>query len=68
MSSNTVVSRDRVWTRAELRKLPARERDRILRAAAVKARKEYLADPQLTAFEAFGPEHLHGGSAGPKTR
>ena len=67
MSIVTIPSRRR-WSAAELRKLPARQRDRILRAAADKARKHYRTDPQLTDFEAFGPEDLHGGSAGTQTR
>jgi acyl-CoA reductase-like NAD-dependent aldehyde dehydrogenase len=58
----------RRWTAAELRKLPARERDAILRAAAALAEQEYCHDAELTAFEAFGKDDLHGESASAETR
>jgi hypothetical protein len=45
------------WTAAELRKLPASQRDAILEAAAAAAEEDYRTDPELTAFEASGPEH-----------
>jgi hypothetical protein len=58
---------DGVWVAAELRKLPAAERDAILAAAAARAETEYRTDPQLTGFEAFGEGDLHGHStAAPK--
>lgn len=47
---------DRVWTAAELRKLPAEERDAILAAAADLSVEEYRSNLALTAFEAFGEE------------
>jgi hypothetical protein len=50
------------WTAAELRKLPAEQRDAILEAAAALAEDIYRNDPQLTDFEAFGEEDLHGQS------
>jgi hypothetical protein len=37
------------WTAAELRKLPAKERDAILEAAAALAEEEYRNNPELTA-------------------
>jgi hypothetical protein len=50
------------WTAAQLRKLPAEDRDAILEAAAALAEELYRNDPQLTDFEAFGEEDLHGKS------
>ena len=50
------------WTAAELRKLPAPQRDAILAAAAALAEEIYRNDPQLTDFEAFGEEDLYGES------
>jgi hypothetical protein len=50
------------WTAAELRKLPADQRDAILAAAAALAEDLYRNDPQLTDFEAFGEEDLYGES------
>ena len=43
---------------AELRRLPAEERDSILAATAALAAYEYRNDPALTAFEAFGEGDL----------
>jgi len=51
------------WTAAELRKLPAAERDAILEAAAKLAETEYRTNPELTAFEAFGKDDLYGESS-----
>ena len=56
------------WTAAELRKLPAAERDAIMEAAAVLAEKDYRNNPELTAFEAFGKDDLYGESASSETR
>lgn len=50
------------WTAAELRKLPAEQRNAILEAAATLAEEIYRNDPQLTDFEAFGEEDLYGES------
>jgi hypothetical protein len=50
------------WTAAELRKLPAEQRDAILAAAAAQAEDLYRNDPQLTDFEAFAEEDLYGES------
>ncbi|MBI1918487.1 MAG: hypothetical protein HYS12_27665 [Planctomycetes bacterium] len=50
------------WTAAELRKLPADQRDAILAAAAALAEDLYRNDPELTDFEAFGEEDLYGES------
>jgi hypothetical protein len=51
------------WTAAELRQLPAEQRDAILAAAAALAEQEYRTNPELTAFEAFGKDDLPGDSA-----
>ena len=56
------------WAAAELRKLPAQERDAILEAAAALAEDEYRNDPELTAFEAFGKNDLYGESSNTETR
>jgi hypothetical protein len=50
-------------TAAELRRLPPAQRDVILDAAAALAEEDYRKDPQLTAFEAFGPDDLYGDSS-----
>jgi hypothetical protein len=50
------------WTASELRKLPPEQRDAILEAAAALAEEEYRTRPELTDFEAFGEEDLHGES------
>lgn len=58
----------RRWTAAELRKLPAEERDAILENAARLAEVEYRKNPELTAFEAFGKEDLYGDSSNTEAR
>jgi hypothetical protein len=58
----------RRWTAAELRKLPAHERDAIMEAAAAAAEEEYRTNPELTAFEAFGKDDLYGESSSAETR
>jgi hypothetical protein len=56
------------WTASELRKLPPEQRGAILEAAAALATEDYRNDPELTAFEAFGTDDLHGDSASSETR
>jgi hypothetical protein len=56
------------WTAAELRKLPLDQRDAILEAAAAMAEEDYRNDPELTAFDAFGPDDLYGESSSAETR
>jgi hypothetical protein len=68
MNVNATVPAVRRWTAAELRKLPAAERDAILEAAAALAENDYRNDPRLTAFEAFGKDDLHGESSNAETR
>jgi hypothetical protein len=58
----------KTWKAAELRKLPPKKRDAILRAAAARAARLYRTEPELTAFEAFGKEDLHGESANTEAR
>jgi len=59
MSTDPAKLTGKRWTAAELRKLPAAERDAILEAAAAMAEAEYRGDPELTAFETFGEEELY---------
>ncbi len=66
-SAESVVSKKR-WTAREVRKLPQAERDAILAAAAREAESEYRGNPELTAFEAFGKDDLHGESANTAAR
>lgn len=56
------------WTAAELRRLPPDQRDAILAAAAERAADDYRYDADLTAFEAFGKEDLHGRSSDTRPR
>jgi hypothetical protein len=56
------------WKAAELRKLPPAERDAILEAAAILAEEEYRTNRDLTDFEAFGPDDLHGHSSDTKMK
>jgi len=58
----------RRWSIAELRKLPQEWQDAILEAQAEFAAPFYRNDPELTAFEAFGPDDLHGESSNTETR
>ena len=68
MNTEAIDTKNKHWTAAELRKLPADQRDAILEAAAAKAEAEYRNNPELTAFEAFGKEDLHGDSSDSQTR
>jgi hypothetical protein len=43
-------------------------RDRILRAAAALAEREYRNISELTAFQAFGNKDLYGPSSDSQTR
>lgn len=58
----------RRWTASELRKLPPDQRNAVLEAAASLAEQDYCGDRDLTAFEAFGKDDLHGDSASTQTR
>ena len=54
---------DHLYTARDLLKMPLEERDRILEEMAIIAEPLYRNDPELTAFEAFGPDDLYGESA-----
>jgi len=58
----------RQWTAEDLRHLPEAERDAILSAAAEMAEADYRTDRELTDFEAFGEEDLHGDSSSAEPR
>jgi hypothetical protein len=62
MNSEQPTPKGKTWTAAELRRMPAEQRDAILEAAAAAAEEIYRSQPELTDFEAFGEEDLHGES------
>jgi acyl-CoA reductase-like NAD-dependent aldehyde dehydrogenase len=66
--SAAIKALSRTWTAEELRGLPPQERDAILESAAALAEQEYRTNSDLTAFEAFGKDDLHGASADSETR
>jgi hypothetical protein len=66
MNHNTTTAKH--WKASELRKLPPEQRDAILEAAAARAEEDYRNDRELTVFEAFGKDDLHGDSASTQTR
>jgi hypothetical protein len=68
MDAKNTLSSGRRWSAAELRRLPAAQRDAILEAAAALAEEDYRKDPQLTAFGAFGQDDLYGDSSSAETR
>lgn len=68
MTTTELAPPGRLWSAAELRRLPPAERDAALAAAAERAASDYSHDRALTAFEAFGSEDLHGDSADARPR
>ena len=68
MKTDNLVSSGRRWTASELRKLSQEQRDAIMEAAAALAEGEYRNNAELTAFEAFGKDDLHGDSSSAETR
>ena len=68
MKTDNLVSSGRRWAATELRKLSQEQRDAILEAAAALAEEEYRSNAELTAFEAFGKDDLHGDSSSAETR
>jgi hypothetical protein len=68
MPVESVSTKTKRWTAAELRNLPPSDRDAIMAAAAALAEDEYRNNSELTAFEAFGKDDLHGDSSNTQTR
>lgn len=68
MSSQLPTLPPRRLAASELRRLPAAQRDALLLAAAAQAEAEYRNNPELTRFEAFGRDDLHGESSNTETR
>ena len=68
MPVKDVGSPSQPLTALELRRMTPQQRDAILAAAAAAAENDYRLDADLTAFEAFGEEDLHGRSADAETR
>jgi acyl-CoA reductase-like NAD-dependent aldehyde dehydrogenase len=68
MQTDNLVSLTQRLTAVELRKLPAERRDAIMEAAAALAEDEYHANAELSAFDAFGKDDLHGDSSSAQTR
>jgi hypothetical protein len=68
MSANTMPASGKYWTAAELRRLPPGQRDAILETAAAQAEAEYRNNPDLTVFEAYGKDDLHGDSSDSQAR
>ena len=64
----SVVPETKHWTATELLAMPPDQRDAILEAAAAMAEFDYRNDPELTAFEAFGPDELYVDDDEPPTR
>jgi len=55
-------------TARSLRQLGPAARQALLEAAAASAEREYRSNTELTAFEAFGREDLHGESTNAEAR
>jgi hypothetical protein len=58
----------KTWTIPELLALSPDQRDTILEAQAALAEHDYRNDPELTAFEAFGPDDLYVDDADTQAR
>jgi hypothetical protein len=56
------------WTAGELRKLPPKQRNAIMEAAAALAEEEYRTNRELTAFEPFGKDDLCAESSNSEAR
>jgi hypothetical protein len=56
------------WTATDLLAMPAAHRDAILEAAAAMAESDYRNDPELTDFEAYGPDDLYVDDDDPPSR
>jgi len=66
--SHSVATPVQRLSASELRKLPLQERNAILEAQAALAEPIYREDPQMTDFEAFGENDLHGESSSAEAR
>ena len=66
--SKTLLDPVTNWTAAELRGLPAEQRDAILVEAARRANPDYTHNAEMTDFEAFREEDLHGRSSSTQSR
>jgi len=64
MPTSDLQSPKRIWTAADLRRLPRDQRDAVLAAAAALAEADYKTDPQLTAFDRVRRGDFHGDSSG----
>jgi hypothetical protein len=64
----TIPAASPTWTAAELRGMPAAQRDAILAAAAARAEADYRNDSSLTDFEAFCEKDLHVHSSDTEQR
>ena len=68
MATTELAPLTHTWSASELRRLPPDQRDAALATAAERAASDYNHDHALTAFEAFGPEDIHGDSADARPR
>ena len=68
MNAKSATHAEKHWTASELRKLPAKQRRVILKAAAAMAEEDYRIDTELTAFDAFGKGDLYGASSNTEAR
>jgi hypothetical protein len=68
MSATLLEPDMRQLTASDLRRMLPCERDAILYVAAERANDDYCSDLELTAFEAFGKEDLHGSSSSTQSR
>ena len=67
-TGKTVEISEKSWTITELLGLTSVRRDTILEAQAALAEQDYRNDPELTSFEAFGPEDLYVDDADTQAR
>ncbi len=67
MNDDPRVAEPKRISAREMRKLPLAERDAILEQMALLAEPFYRNGPELTEFEAFGPDDLFGESSSSET-
>jgi len=68
VTTTTSATAGERWMTSEVRRVPARERDAIARAAAKQVDAEYRSNPELTAFEVLGKDDLHVDNASTERR